>query len=320
MTELARPKSTGSSPLKAQSGGAQQAERTYVLDTSVLLSDPKAVFRFAEHHVVLPVVVITELEAKRNDPEIGYFARQALRNLDELRVQHERLDFPIAVGDGGSLRVELNHSNMSVLPSGSAARRQRLAHPRGRAQPRQRRAGCLRRLEGPAAAGEGRIGRPRRRGVQGRARGRLRLDRHGRDRPRLRPDGEAVRRRDPLDPAGRRHADQHRARHPLGSRFGPRPGHRRAASCGSCAATATSSDCTAAAPSSVSRSTCCSTRRSASCRSAAARAPASRRSRCARVSRPCSRSSSTARSWCSVRSTPSVARSSASCRGMPRRR
>ncbi|MCA0216097.1 MAG: PhoH family protein [Actinobacteria bacterium] len=97
---------------------AAQAERTYVLDTSVLLSDPKAAFRFAEHHVVLPVIVITELEAKRNDPEIGYFARQALRNLDELRVQHERLDFPIAVGDGGSLRVELNHSNMSVLPSG----------------------------------------------------------------------------------------------------------------------------------------------------------------------------------------------------------
>src|ERR1700712_2843028 len=81
-----------------------QAERTYVLDTSVLLSDPKAIFRFSEHAVVLPVVVISELESKRNDPEIGYFARQALRNLDELRVQHERLDFPIVVGDGGSLR------------------------------------------------------------------------------------------------------------------------------------------------------------------------------------------------------------------------
>ena len=97
----------------------KQGERTYVLDTSVLLSDPKAMFRFAEHAVVLPVVVVSELEAKRNDPEIGFFARQALRNLDELRVKHERLDFPIAVGEaGGSLRVELNHSNMSVLPSG----------------------------------------------------------------------------------------------------------------------------------------------------------------------------------------------------------
>jgi PhoH-like ATPase len=94
------------------------AQRTYVLDTSVLLSDPRALFRFDEHAVVLPVVVVSELESKRNDPEIGYFARQALRILDELRIEHERLDFPVAVGDGGSLRVELNHSNQSVLPSG----------------------------------------------------------------------------------------------------------------------------------------------------------------------------------------------------------
>jgi PhoH-like ATPase len=93
-------------------------QRTFVLDTSVLLSDPKAPFRFAEHAVVLPVVVVSELESKRDDPEIGYFARQALRNLDELRVQHDRLDFPVPVGDGGSLRVELNHSNLSVLPNG----------------------------------------------------------------------------------------------------------------------------------------------------------------------------------------------------------
>ncbi|WP_456796226.1 PhoH family protein [Curtobacterium sp. PvP017] len=94
------------------------AQRTYVLDTSVLLSDPRALFRFAEHAVVLPVVVVSELESKRNDPEIGYFARQALRLLDEMRIEHERLDFPIALGDGGSFRVELNHSNQSVLPSG----------------------------------------------------------------------------------------------------------------------------------------------------------------------------------------------------------
>jgi PhoH-like ATPase len=94
------------------------AERTFVLDTSVLLSDPRAIFRFAEHAVVIPVVVISELEGKRNDPEIGYFARQALRHLDDLRVENGRLDFPVPVGDGGSLRVELNHSNMAVLPSG----------------------------------------------------------------------------------------------------------------------------------------------------------------------------------------------------------
>src|SRR3954469_84701 len=118
VASAARPQSAVKAS-SARGERAAQAERTYVLDTSVLLSDPKAVLRFAEHAVVLPVIVVTELEAKRNDPEIGYFARQALRNLDELRVQHERLDFPIAVGEaGGSLRVELNHSSMTVLPSG----------------------------------------------------------------------------------------------------------------------------------------------------------------------------------------------------------
>ena len=113
MEKSATPTTSKSTSKKKKTG-----ERTYVLDTSVLLSDPRAIFRFAEHQVVLPVVVISELEKKRHDPEIGYFARQALRNLDELRSKHERLDFPISVGEGGSLRVELNHSNQSVLPSG----------------------------------------------------------------------------------------------------------------------------------------------------------------------------------------------------------
>ena len=98
---------------------ADQPRRTYVLDTSVLLADPAAASRFAEHRVVLPIVVITELEAKRHHPELGYFARQALRYLDDLRVEHGRLDDDIPVGDqGGSIRVELNHSDPSVLPAG----------------------------------------------------------------------------------------------------------------------------------------------------------------------------------------------------------
>ncbi len=96
----------------------EQTLRTYVLDTSVLLSDPKALFRFKEQSVVIPIIVINELEKKRHDPEIGYFARQTLRYLDDLRQEHERLDFPIAVGEGGTLRVELNHIDQSVLPVG----------------------------------------------------------------------------------------------------------------------------------------------------------------------------------------------------------
>ncbi|MBN6051270.1 PhoH family protein [Nonomuraea sp. RK-328] len=88
-----------------------------MLDTSVLLADPAAMTRFAEHEVVLPIVVITELEAKRHHPELGYFARKALRYLDDLRVRHGRLDEPMPAGDG-TLRVELNHSDPSILPVG----------------------------------------------------------------------------------------------------------------------------------------------------------------------------------------------------------
>jgi PhoH-like ATPase len=99
--------------------GAPPAYRTFVLDTSVLLSDPRAMLRFAEHEVVLPVVVVTELEAKRHHPELGYFARTALRMLDDLRIKEGRLDAPVAVGeDGGTLRVELNHTDPSSLPAG----------------------------------------------------------------------------------------------------------------------------------------------------------------------------------------------------------
>lgn len=93
--------------------------RTYVLDTSVLLADPNAINRFAEHEVVIPVVVISELENKRSHPELGYFARAALRFLDDLRIQHGTLDQPLPIGtEGGTLRVELNHSDPGLLPVG----------------------------------------------------------------------------------------------------------------------------------------------------------------------------------------------------------
>ena len=98
---------------------ATSDRRTYVLDTSVLLADPTAVTRFEEHEVVIPLVVVSELEGKRQHPELGYFARASLRFLDELRVEHGRLDQPLPIGEsGGTLRVELNHSDISILPPG----------------------------------------------------------------------------------------------------------------------------------------------------------------------------------------------------------
>jgi PhoH-like ATPase len=91
--------------------------KTFVLDTSVLLSDPGALGRFAEHEVVVPLVVVSELEGKRDHPELGWFARQSLRLLDDLRLQHGRLDEPVPVAQG-TLRVELNHSSLDALPAG----------------------------------------------------------------------------------------------------------------------------------------------------------------------------------------------------------
>ena len=110
---------TETRPLIVTDSAIDTTVRTFVLDTSVLLSDPRALKRFAEHAVVLPIVVVTELEAKRHHPELGYFARSALRALDDLRVQHGTLSQPIPVNEvGGTLRVELNHTDQEVLPSG----------------------------------------------------------------------------------------------------------------------------------------------------------------------------------------------------------
>ncbi|NNM46626.1 PhoH family protein [Knoellia sp. DB2414S] len=114
-----RPTTSARTRSKTARGSRKPAHRTFVLDTSVLLSDPRAMLRFAEHEVVLPVVVVTELEAKRHHPELGYFARKALRLLDDLRVREGRLDAPVRVGDdGGTLRVELNHTDPTSLPAG----------------------------------------------------------------------------------------------------------------------------------------------------------------------------------------------------------
>lgn len=102
-----------------EAGGVDTRARTFVLDTSVLLSDPKALHKFAEHAVVLPLTVITELEAKRHHLELGFFARSALRSLDALRLKYGSLDAAIPTNDlGGSIRVELNHIDPTVLPAG----------------------------------------------------------------------------------------------------------------------------------------------------------------------------------------------------------
>ena len=98
---------------------SQNGRKTFVLDTSVLLADPGALYKFAEHEVIIPIAVIGELESKRDHPELGYFARAALRALDDLRITHGRLDKALTItAEGGTLSVELNHTDLSTLPQG----------------------------------------------------------------------------------------------------------------------------------------------------------------------------------------------------------
>jgi PhoH-like ATPase len=98
---------------------SNKGRKTFVLDTSVLLADPGSLARFAEHEVVVPIAVIGELETKRDHPELGYFARAALRSLDDIRLKYGRLDQAIQINpEGGTLSVELNHTDLSSMPHG----------------------------------------------------------------------------------------------------------------------------------------------------------------------------------------------------------
>ena len=90
---------------------------TYVLDTSAVLSEPACLFGFEEHRVVIPLVVLTELEGKRSHPDLGWPARTALRSLERLRETNGTLLDEVAVNDaGGTLRVEINHVQTAGLP------------------------------------------------------------------------------------------------------------------------------------------------------------------------------------------------------------
>lgn len=83
---------------------------TVVLDTSVLLSAGRtALYSFGEQNVVLPLVVVSELETKRNDPDLGLAARSVLRALDTL-ISEGNIREGVSLGEGyGTVRIETNH-------------------------------------------------------------------------------------------------------------------------------------------------------------------------------------------------------------------
>ena len=94
---------------------------TRVLDTSVLLSSGKAgLFAYPGDIIVLPLVVVKELEGKRNDPDLGIYARDVLRTIEELRNQEGgTLSEGKSLQNGSVLRIETGNTDKPQTSSGS---------------------------------------------------------------------------------------------------------------------------------------------------------------------------------------------------------
>lgn len=91
---------------------------TFVLDTCVLLADPRSPLRFDEHDVVIPLVVVEELDRmKTRLDEVGANARAAIRLLEDLGASRDGgLREPADLPGSGSLRIELNGVTSERLP------------------------------------------------------------------------------------------------------------------------------------------------------------------------------------------------------------
>src|SRR6185436_16273046 len=83
-------------------------KKIFVLDTNVLLHDPRAIFSFADNEVVIPIYCIEEIDTFKKDlSELGRNARHVTRHLDELRTEGS-LTAGVPFGDGGILRVAMS--------------------------------------------------------------------------------------------------------------------------------------------------------------------------------------------------------------------
>src|SRR5688572_12909865 len=92
---------------KLEDPRAASLRKTFVLDTNVLLHNPNAIFMFQEHEVVIPLVVIEELDRfKKNNDDTGRNARQVIREIDRLRVKGRLFEGVPLNDQGGSLRVD----------------------------------------------------------------------------------------------------------------------------------------------------------------------------------------------------------------------
>ena len=90
-------------------------QKTYVLDTNILLHNPQAIYAFEDNDVVIPLAVIEEIDhQKRRQDEIGKNAREVSRSLDELRGKGSLAEGVVSPG-GGTVRIEVNHVSIDKL-------------------------------------------------------------------------------------------------------------------------------------------------------------------------------------------------------------
>ncbi|MGF7059362.1 PhoH family protein [Brassicibacter mesophilus] len=90
-------------------------KKIFVLDTSVLLEDPSSIFSFENNDVIIPTVVLEEIDGKKRlGDELGRNARRVSRILDKLR-ETGKLQEGVKLESGGSLRIELNHKHIESV-------------------------------------------------------------------------------------------------------------------------------------------------------------------------------------------------------------
>jgi PhoH-like ATPase len=90
------------------------SKKVFVLDTNVLLHDPMAIFHFQEHDIVIPIVVIEEIDTfKKDQTDLGRNARSVSRQLDKLRTTGT-LSVGVPLEGGGSLKVDVAYHPLDV--------------------------------------------------------------------------------------------------------------------------------------------------------------------------------------------------------------
>ena len=92
--------------------------KNYIIDTNVMIHDPKFLYNFQDNNIILPIIAIEELDKLKKAPGVvGYHARSVLKELNKVRKYGNFLE-GITLPNGGTLRIEMNHMDLTVLPDG----------------------------------------------------------------------------------------------------------------------------------------------------------------------------------------------------------